>query len=86
MHIIKCDQCRDGYLIVKPGGQKHPYMLGWIRHTHLFRGDEYECSSCQFFADKPYNVCPFCGLQMRSVKHDPSWVDEMEAIDVMFDD
>lgn len=28
LSIIKCDQCRDGYLIVKPGGEKYPYMLG----------------------------------------------------------
>ena len=28
LSIIKCDQCRDGYLIVKPGGSKSPYMLG----------------------------------------------------------
>lgn len=27
LSIIKCDQCRDGYLIVKPGG-KTQYMLG----------------------------------------------------------
>ena len=26
--IIKCDQCRDGYLIVKPGRTKTSYMLG----------------------------------------------------------
>ena len=28
LSIIKCDQCRDGYLIVKLGGSKVPYLLG----------------------------------------------------------
>lgn len=28
LSIIKCDQCRDGYLVVKPGGEKSKYILG----------------------------------------------------------
>lgn len=28
LSIIKCDQCRDGYLIVKPGKDKTKFMLG----------------------------------------------------------
>lgn len=28
LSIIKCDQCRDGYLVVKPGRLKSTYMLG----------------------------------------------------------
>ena len=28
LSIIKCDQCRDGYLIVKPGKERTSYMLG----------------------------------------------------------
>ena len=28
LSIIKCDQCRDGYLIVKPGKEKTRFMLG----------------------------------------------------------
>ena len=58
----------------------------WIRHTHLFRKDEYECSACGFAADKPYRICPHCGLAMKGSKYDPSWVDEMEMIDAAFDD
>ena len=58
----------------------------WIRHTHLFRRDEYECSACGCRALKPFWVCPGCGLPMKGSKYDPSWVDEMEAIDAMFDD
>ena len=28
LSIIKCDQCRDGYLVVKPGKEKSTYVLG----------------------------------------------------------
>lgn len=58
----------------------------WIRHTHLFRKDEYECSACACRAGKPYKTCPHCGQPMKGAKYDPSWVDEMEAMDAIFDD
>ncbi len=28
LSIIKCDECRDGYLIVKPGGENYQFILG----------------------------------------------------------
>ena len=58
----------------------------WIRKTHLFRRDEYECSVCGSRTDKPYKACPHCGLPMKGSKYDPSWVDEMEMVDAIFDD
>ena len=58
----------------------------WIRHTHLFRRDEYECSACHAYANKPHSVCPRCGTPMNGSKYDPSWVDEMEMFDAIFDD
>ena len=58
----------------------------WIRHTHIFRKDEYECSSCGHMTEKPQKTCPECGAKMRGTKYDPSWVDEMEIIDVLTDD
>ena len=58
----------------------------WIQKTHLFRRDEYECSACALRTDRPFKVCPNCGLPMKGSKYDPSWVDEMEAIDAIFDD
>ncbi len=58
----------------------------WIQHTHLFRKDEYECSACGCCVDKPYRTCPCCGLPMKGSKYGPSWVDEIEAIDAIFDD
>ena len=34
LSIIKCDQCRDGYLIVKPGKEKTRYMLGCTNYKN----------------------------------------------------
>lgn len=53
----------------------------WVRRTHVFRKDEFECSSCGQASDKPYRVCPHCGASMTRQKYDASWVDEMEILD-----
>ena len=58
----------------------------WIRHTYIFRKDEYECNSCGYHSNKPYIFCPSCSSQMKGSKYDPSWVDEMEILDAIFDD
>lgn len=58
----------------------------WIRHSHVFRHDEFECSACGETADKPRKTCPHCGSAMKGVQGDTGWVDEMEAIDAWFDD
>ncbi len=56
----------------------------WIKHEHLFEDDEYECTACGYMSDKPYTVCPRCGAGMTSVKYDPSFVDEAETLDIIF--
>ena len=58
----------------------------WIQRTHIFRKDEYECSSCGYSSDRPYKTCLKCGSIMKGSKYDPSWVDEMEAIDAFLED
>ena len=58
----------------------------WIRRTHLFRRDEYVCSACKTLADEPVAVCPACGAVMNGERYDPSWVDEMEMFDAIFDE
>ncbi len=58
----------------------------WIIKTHIFRADEYICSSCGTVSDKPYNVCPGCGRPMKNAKYDASWVDEAEFFSLMSDD
>ena len=58
----------------------------WIQHTHVFRDDDYECSSCGCISEAPYAICPSCGKQMKGSKYDPSWVDEMEGLSAILDD
>ena len=58
----------------------------WIKRTHLFRADEYICSICKASCDKPYIVCPACGVQMKKQKYDPTWVDEAEMLSALVDD
>ena len=58
----------------------------WIQRTSVFREDVYECSACGYISDRPYMPCPNCGRPMKGTKYDPSWVDEMEAMDAFFDD
>ena len=59
---------------------------GWIQRTHIFRRDEFECTDCGYLADAPYAVCPYCGEPKDGTKYDPSWVDELEEIDMILDD
>ena len=46
----------------------------WIRRTHAFSSDEYECSACEAKTDAPYEMCPTCGKKMEGEIYDPSWV------------
>ena len=38
--VMKCDRCRDGYLIVKPGGKKGEYFLGCTNYKRNGTGCE----------------------------------------------
>ena len=58
----------------------------WLRKTHYLRADEFICSACGCNAKKPYKVCPGCNARISKVKFDPSWVDEAEFAEMMFDD
>ena len=50
------------------------------------RADEFISSAGGCKAKKAYKKCPRCGAQISKVKYDPSWVDEAEFVDMMFDD
>ncbi len=58
----------------------------WIKHTHVFRKDEYVCSLCRHKTDKQTKNCPGCGRIMYGVRSDTNWGDEMEGIDAILDD
>ena len=55
----------------------------WVRRTHFFRRDEFECSVCGYRAEKKSAKCPRCGAPMKGEKIDPGWVDEMEDFDAI---
>lgn len=58
----------------------------WIQKTHYLKSDEFICSVCGFKAKKAYKNCPGCKNGFSKVKYEPSWVDEAEFVDMMFDD
>ena len=55
----------------------------WIRNTHLFDPDDYECSACGRKTDRPYERCPGCGEYMRGEEAGGSWVDEAAFMEFM---
>ena len=62
-------------------------MAYWTQHTHFLKSDEYECSECGYMSDKAYSHCPNCGADMDDGDdYDPTWVDEAEMLDIIFDD
>ena len=50
----------------------------WLQKSHLFRADEFICSSCESKTDKPYKICPCCGSPMKKTKFEASWINEAE--------
>lgn len=62
--------------------------LSWIRHSHLFNPDDYECPWCGKCFEKAYNTCPFCGKTVsgQSRRTQDDWVDEAEELDWLLDD
>ena len=57
--------------------------MHWIRNTHLFRADTYECSNCGREYPKTYDMCPHCEARMKGTKYNPGWVDEAVFMDIV---
>ena len=58
----------------------------WTQITHFADSDVYECSNCKKLFYKPYVTCPACGVKMKKIKYEPTWVDEAEEFDMLFGD
>ena len=58
----------------------------WIRQTHLFRKEAFECSACGYLAGTPDASCPRCGAKMKGSEYGRSWVDEMAGFEAIFED
>ena len=73
---INCDITKlksKGKAVIYMSKQKKGY---WMRRTHLFRDDEYECSNCKRHFKKAYSVCPHCNAKMTGKKTNYNWIDE----------
>ncbi|MDO5702699.1 MAG: 3'-5' exonuclease, partial [Lachnospiraceae bacterium] len=49
MSILKCDECIDGYLIIKPGRDRKGYMLGCTNYNRNGSGCRRTMSEAQFY-------------------------------------
>ena len=58
----------------------------WIKHSHLFDPDEYECSVCHVSFENKYPSCPSCRNPMNTEREEQDWVDEAEEISWLMDD
>lgn len=58
----------------------------WIRRTHLFDPDEYECSQCGQRFPRAAERCPKCGASLRGIEDNQDWVDEAEELDWLLGD
>lgn len=58
----------------------------WIKRTHLFERDEYECSKCGKRVPDASGVCTNCGASMVGMEDPQDWVDEAEELDWMMED
>ena len=58
----------------------------WIKNTHFFKRDEYRCSACGYVSDRQKSTCPKCGAKTKGPSYNPSWVDEAETLDMIFND
>lgn len=58
----------------------------WIKHTHVFDPDDYECSVFGQHFRNPSSKCPSCGVFLMGVDDPQDWVDEMEELDIILGD
>lgn len=50
----------------------------WIQVPYMDKPDEFVCSNCKAVFLSSGNVCPACGVEMRSKNSFASWVDESD--------
>lgn len=60
----------------------------WIRHSHLFDSDDYECPVCGKREKQPFAVCRYCNNTISSPdkKGEPDWIEEAEELDWLLGD
>ena len=58
----------------------------WIKHSHLFDPDEYECSACGAEYRRSFASCPNCGTTLRIVYDTQEWIDEEDEMNWLLED
>ena len=58
----------------------------WIKHSHLFGSDEYECSECGAVYRRIFASCPNCGTVLHIVYDTQEWVDEEDEMNWLLED
>ena len=58
----------------------------WIKHSHLFDPDEYECSACGAVFRCSFANCPNCGAMLRIVYDTQEWIDEEDEMNWLLED
>ena len=56
----------------------------WIKNTHLFEKDDYECSACGCKVARPTDRCPGCGAEMTgSPRGGHDWTEDAAFLDII---
>ncbi len=60
----------------------------WIRHSHFFDQDDFECPVCGKRFNDMYDSCPACGNAISGEYPDiqDDWIEEAEELDWLLDD
>ena len=75
--------CIHGRWCERKMKKRNPY---WIKHTHLYDQEDYECSVCHRRYRNAAPSCPACGAKLSAVKDDLGWIDEAEELDIILGD
>ena len=55
----------------------------WIKNTHLFEKDDYECSACRCKVSSPTDRCPDCGAEMSGQRNGHDWTEDAAFLDII---
>ena len=55
----------------------------WIKNTHLFEKDDYECSACGCKVSWPADCCPGCGAEMTGQCRGHDWTEDAAFLDII---
>ena len=69
---------QGGKILERDNGGARIKTADWVKEEHLWGEVSYRCLSCNGVFRRPEAFCPNCRAEVRKIKNDPVWVDEME--------